>query len=298
MKIGAIAILIILALPIANAQQLDAGVTPDSFLWGLDKAIDQLSLLLTFDKGEKAKKGVEIARERLLEIKVMVEENKLEAAVRAKDEHGKTLARVKSNVKEIENDNSTEEIKEIIEIEKELEEHDEDVEEVSIGLNVKIKIEGAITDEQKALVNSLLDSLKGQTGEVEIVLKSKKDKTKIKIKQETGKSDEEIENEIEELEEEIGLEDGELEIEVEIEDGLAKVEIENGDEHEFTLKTTDKEIILSEIASRLNISVEQIRNVVEFEIEEETEEKDETEDEIEAEEKGKIKVKTEEKEDD
>lgn len=295
MKISVIAVLVILVLPIVNSQQAveNPGVTPDSFLWGLDKALDQLSLLLTFDEAEKAKKGIEIARERLLEVKVMVEENKLEAAGKGKEEHGKTLARVKSNVKEIEDDDSTEEIKELIEIEKELEEHDDEVDGISAELKVKIKVEGAITEDQKTLINSLLDSLKDQTGEVEITIENKKDKTKIKIKQETGKSEKEIEDEIEELEKKLGTEEEELEIGVEIEDGLAKVEIENGDEQEFTLRTTDKEKILSEIASRLNLSVEQIRNVTEFEIEE-----TETDDEMEVEEKGEIKVKIEEKKED
>ena len=200
MKRVVVILLMILILPIVNAQQTpqsaeDAGVMPDSFLWGLDKALDQLNLLLTFDKGEKAKKGIEIARERLLEVKEMVNENKLEAAEKAKEEHGKTLVKVKQSVKEIEENNSTQEIKEVIEIEKELEEHDEGIEEVNTELKVKIKIEGTITEEQKTVINSILDSLKGQTGEVEIEIKNKKDKTKIRIKQETGKSDDEIEDE-------------------------------------------------------------------------------------------------------
>src|SRR3989344_3707997 len=94
-------LLMVLILPIVNAQQPteDPGVTPDSFLWGLDKALDNLNLLLTFDKGEKAKKGIEIARERLLEVKSMVEENKLEAAENAKEEYGKNLLKVKRNIK-------------------------------------------------------------------------------------------------------------------------------------------------------------------------------------------------------
>ncbi|MBI4143420.1 hypothetical protein HY487_00885 [Candidatus Woesearchaeota archaeon] len=294
MKIGFIVILIILALPIANAKQSseNPGITPDSFMWGLDNAMDRLSLLLTFDEGDKAKKGIEIARERLLEVKAMVEENKLQAAAKAKDEHGRLLINVKESIRLLEKDNSTEEIEDELEIEKELEEHEDDVDKLDAELKVKIKIEGAITEEQKALINSILHSLKGQTGEVEIEIKNKKDKTKIKIKQETSKTEKEIEDEVEELEEEIGLEDKELEIEVEIEDGIAKVEIENGDEQKFTLKTTDKEAILSEIASRLNTSVEQIRNTVEFEIEEENE----ADDEIEV--KDKIKVKIEEKEED
>ena len=378
-KINFIGILIILfVVPTVNAQQTDAGVTPDSFLWGLDKAIDQLNLLLTFDKGEKAKKGIEIARERLLEVKAMVEENKLEAAEKAKEEHGKTLVKVKQNVKEIEKDNSTEEIKEVIEIEKELEEHDEEVEEVNTELKVKIKIEGTITDEQRALINSLLDSLKGQTGEVEIEIKNKKDKTKIKIKQETGKSDKEIEEEVEDIEQEKGLaelkkekaaeeiedakeelaeleeelqesnitnktqiinlisnakvrlsnaeeafkendfgeafgqanaakqlienaerilekivgkfeeEEEEREIEVEIEDGKANVKVEINDEKlKFTLETTDKNVIVQEIALRTGLSVDEVNKLAQFEeekIEKKREVKEETKEEIEVEE--------------
>ena len=413
-------LLIVLILPIISAQEAtDAGVTPDSFLWGLDKALDNLNMLLTFDKGEKAKKGIEIARERLLEVREMVEENKLEAAENAKEAHGNFLNKVKDSIKELEKDNSTEEIKKVIEIEKELKEHEDDIEEVNTELKVKIKIEGTITEEQKALINSLLDSLKGQTGEIKIEIKNKKDKTKIKIKQETGKSDKEVDDEIEEIEEEIGFEeikvkaeiignkaqikienefstdatdknaiideiikrfaldketvnkilkieteeeeelekdrlkveakteDGtteievelrftltttdreaiinevvarsqlsreailkteeakeeeELEIEVEIEDEVAEVKIEIGDdEQEFTLETTDKEAILSEIASRLGVTVEQIRNIVEFKIKEKSKEKEKVieEEETEVEEKGKkeenIKVEEENK---
>lgn len=51
------------------AQEVSAGITPDSWLYGLDVAIDQITLLLNFDNGDKARKGLEIARERLLEVK-------------------------------------------------------------------------------------------------------------------------------------------------------------------------------------------------------------------------------------
>ena len=56
---------------------------------------------------------------------------------------------------------------------------------------------------------------------------------------------------------------------MEIEDETADIKIEIGDnEQEFTLETTDKEVILSEIASRLGVTVEQIRDIVEFELKE------------------------------
>ena len=154
MKRIVVILLMILILPIVNAQQTaqpaeDPGVTPDSFLWGLDKALDNLNLLLTFDKGEKAKKGIEIARERLLEVREMIEENKLEEAEKAQEAHGKTLLKVKEKVKEVEEDDSLQKIEKVIEIEKELEEHDDVVEQTFGELKVKIEIEGEITQEQK-----------------------------------------------------------------------------------------------------------------------------------------------------
>lgn len=200
-------ITIFLLLPIVNAHQetTEAGITPDSFLWGLDKAIDQLSLLLTFNKGEKAKKGIEIARERLLEVKEMIEENKLEAAEKAKNEELKVLLKVKKSISDIKEKNATKEIEEEIEIERELEEHEEEVKEVSDNLKIKIEVKGTLSEEQKALINSILSTLENKTGEVKVEIKIKKDKTKIKIKAETGKPDEEIEDEIEDIEEDKNL---------------------------------------------------------------------------------------------
>jgi len=65
----------------------------------------------------------------LLEIREMIEENKLEAAEKAKEEHGNLLNKVKESLQELEKDNSTEQIEEELEIEKELKEHEDDVEE-------------------------------------------------------------------------------------------------------------------------------------------------------------------------
>ncbi len=207
-KINIIGILImIFVLPLSNAHEepVDPGVTPDSFLWGLDKAIDQLNLVLTFSPAEKAKKGIEIARERLEEVKVMVEANKLEAAEKGKEEHIKILSKVKGSISGIEEENSVEQIEKEIEIERELEEHEDEVEEVSNSLKIKIEVKGNLNEQQKALFNSILNTLENKTGELKIEIKNKKDKTKIKIKTETGKSEKEVEEEIEDIEEKIGL---------------------------------------------------------------------------------------------
>ncbi|PIN71352.1 hypothetical protein COV77_02450, partial [Candidatus Pacearchaeota archaeon CG11_big_fil_rev_8_21_14_0_20_30_13] len=135
----------------------------------------------------------------------MIKENKLGEAKKAQEAHGKTLLKVKEKVKEVEEDDSLQEIEKVIEIEKELEKHDDDVEQTFGELKVKIEIKGEITQEQKDLINSILNSLKGQTGEVEIEIENKKNKIKIEIEQETDKSEGEIEIEIESIEKEKGV---------------------------------------------------------------------------------------------
>ncbi len=152
-----------------------------------------MNLLLTFNSAERVRKGIEIARERLEEVNVMVEENKLNAAEKAKDAQLNVLSMVKNSISDIKDANSTKQIEEEIEIEKELEEHEEEVEEVSNKLKVKIEIKGALDEQQKALISSILSSIQNKTGEVKIEIKNKKDKTKIKI--ETGKSEKEVEDE-------------------------------------------------------------------------------------------------------
>ena len=85
---------------------------------------------------------------------------------------------MQEDIEDIEEDNSTEEIEEVIEIEKELQDHNEEVNQVFGELKIKIKIEGDITQAQQDLIDSILASLEGQTGKVEIEIKNKKDKTK------------------------------------------------------------------------------------------------------------------------
>lgn len=183
------------------AQQPTAGVTPDSFLYSLDVALDKINLLLTFDNKAKAQRGLLIARERLMEVREMTLENKLDAAQRAENEHRNFIASVESAVRNIERTNSTEEIEDEIEIERELEEYEKEFETVRNELKVKVEIKGEITSQQRELVDSILNSMRNKTGEVKIEIENKKGETKIKIKQLTGKSEEEIEEEIKTIEE-------------------------------------------------------------------------------------------------
>ncbi len=204
--VGLMLLLVALA-PIAHAQAPteSPGVTPDSFLYGLDVALDRISFLLTFDQAAKSRKGLEIASERLLEVRAMAEENKVQAMERAQSEHDDALTRVETSLRALERDDSSVELEEEVEIERRLLEHRKKVEEVEGEIEVKIQVKGGITPEQRELINSVLSRLENRTGEVEIEIENKKDRTKVKIRERTGKSEDEVEEEVEEVERRRGL---------------------------------------------------------------------------------------------
>jgi len=199
-------ILLVTAAPVfAQETTVDPGITPDSFLYRLDVAMDQISLLITLDKRAKAKKGLEIAEERLSEIKAMTQENKLEAMEKGQKEHSKAIEKTRNAIKDLEKDDPTEEIEEIVEIEKKLEEHDAKIEKVKDELKVRIKIKGDLTAEQETRIDSILSRLEDQTGRARIEIDNKKGQSKSKIKVKTGKTEVEIESEVEAIEKKKGL---------------------------------------------------------------------------------------------
>ena len=92
--------------PVFAQEQASAGITPDNFLYGLDVAIDNLRLALTFGDLEKARLSLEIAEERLLEVKAMIEQNKLPEAQAAQAEHDNNLAVTETAVEQITRENA------------------------------------------------------------------------------------------------------------------------------------------------------------------------------------------------
>lgn len=65
-----------------TSNTVDAGVTPDSIVYPIDKAIESIQLTLTFTAEGKVILLTDISQERLEEAKVMAEENKDELAVK------------------------------------------------------------------------------------------------------------------------------------------------------------------------------------------------------------------------
>lgn len=72
----------------ANAEvNAEAGVTPDSALYGLDLAMEKIRLALTFNMQKRAELSLKMAKERMQEARLMVAERKNAAFGKAKAEH-------------------------------------------------------------------------------------------------------------------------------------------------------------------------------------------------------------------
>lgn len=188
----------------ANAE-IKQGIMPDSFLYGIQTAIDRINLALTFDHSEKAEKGLKIAKKRLLEVQEMLSEDKLAAAQKAQREHDRTLANVENSIRKLSRSDARAEANDEVRLEKALEEHGIEVDTVRGNFEARMKIKGEATAEQQALIDSILDSLQNKTNDARISIENKRGETKAKIKLKEGKSEKEIELEIKGLEERNGL---------------------------------------------------------------------------------------------
>jgi len=72
---------------VAEEELSDPGITPDSWLYGIDRAFERISLALTFDRVAKAEKHLQIASERIAELRAMIDKGKPEFVEMLKRDH-------------------------------------------------------------------------------------------------------------------------------------------------------------------------------------------------------------------
>ena len=92
-KIITIVCMVLMMVPSVWAveSEFTAGVTPDSILYGVDVWWDEFRVGLQNDVAEKARMRLEIAEERVQEMKEMANRNMVVARERARQEHQKQL---------------------------------------------------------------------------------------------------------------------------------------------------------------------------------------------------------------
>ncbi len=203
-------IVMIFAVPVSSQEETQltkAGTTPDSLFYFLDTAMEKISLAMTFNANTKAEKRLEIAEERLSEVKEMALKGEIKAMTKAEEGHKKLLMKVQEKI-EMSDDSEMKS-----ELEMKFQSHNERISEVKNELKIKIEFEGEITEEQQVLVDSIMANIENQAGEIEIKIKNKRGESEIEIEYESedgmdddseeGKMELETEHESEDFEDEM-----------------------------------------------------------------------------------------------
>jgi len=91
---------LITIIPAYAQTETATGILPDSFLWRIDVAIDNLRYQLA-DDVDRPQTGLEIAHERLLETRAMMDQNKFDRSEASQVEHDNIIDKVEMDVDKI-----------------------------------------------------------------------------------------------------------------------------------------------------------------------------------------------------
>lgn len=176
-------------------------VNPSSFGYKLQSFFDELSYSFTFDKTAKAKKGLEIARKHLLELKVFSERKDFDKVRKAEKQHGEWITKVKTLVEDVKTDDPKIELKQNVELEVELKKEEALVE----ALKTQVEVSD-LTPKEKQEVQTSLSGVQKKENEVKKSVEERKEKASTKFKARFGLKEKALKEEVKKLEEESGLE--------------------------------------------------------------------------------------------
>lgn len=147
----------------------DAGVTPDSAFYGLDRLFERWRLALSFNKANKAKLKLRYAEERLAEAGEMVEQGDGESAAEALSEHDSELAELDDFVEELESDemNAEGSLEEIENIQIGLLTHAEKVAALKQRVLDRLADRDDVNEEQLAILEEVFSEIQEQAEEKE-----------------------------------------------------------------------------------------------------------------------------------
>ncbi|MBS3099844.1 hypothetical protein J4463_01340 [Candidatus Pacearchaeota archaeon] len=203
-------IMLVALMPFAFAQEASVtteeenGIMPDSILYGLDKALDRISLALASDKPGK---GLEIAKERIFEAKKMAEKANEKGLLKAAKSYNSSIAAVEKAIEEIESNGDAEKAKQamekISELQNKVESHYQKVAEIKDEiLERQRKVMGA---EQIAHLEEVFSRIKERAREMENKADTKKENAKTKYKALSNKSENKVNAEERAIDEKTGL---------------------------------------------------------------------------------------------
>ena len=179
-----------------NVEITDAGVSPDSVVYGLDRAIERINLALIFNKIKRAEKALLIAEERLAEVEAMIEKNKLDKAEIAQQKYKEITEDNEKTIDEIEsegdNETSAKVLRDVIGLELKAMSHREKV--VFVKNRILERQSGKMTEEQIAHLREVFDKIISKASEMENKTAEKRNRIKVKHKVLAELTDEELED--------------------------------------------------------------------------------------------------------
>ena len=186
-------------------SEVDAGSVPGDTFYGLDRAMERISLALTFNKAKRSEKALKQAQERLMELKQLELEGDAEKLrERARENYAKALGKVEDEVEELEStDDSTENYEELAKMQRGMMSLSERSEAIK---NAILERHGEnMTEEQIAHLEEVFNKIQEKRSEVEQKIEDKKEAAKIRYKASSGANDYETEDEFEDIDRRYGV---------------------------------------------------------------------------------------------
>lgn len=180
-------------------------ITPDSAFYGIKRTFEDIGLAFTFDSEKKAEKAMDLANKRLVEIKMMSEEGNMRGMDKAKRAHENALSRVRTNVEIIKQRNDVNsDLKDVLYIEKQLEEHKEKV--LQLEENIREKPNDKLDKKEKEQLKDFVDSSKKETEKIDSYIQQEKESIKEEYNKKEGYTNSNaVDQKIKEIEENEGL---------------------------------------------------------------------------------------------
>lgn len=220
----------------------EAGTTPDSFVWGIDRAIERIGLALTFGDAERERKRLRNAHERLLEVRQMLINGDVDSAERARAEHQKNMRLSKDEIGRLSSEDDSD-FNSIDSLETLVDSQEDAIDD----LDVEVSTRGNLSDEQRVMLKRFIDSLGSGVGDVRVAIRDKREETLVRIQQRTGRSRVEIVDESERLREN-------KIVRASVFEDYSVVKIG----HKFTTKTVGRDELIDEIMRKFSISDSEI----------------------------------------
>ena len=172
-----------------------ANANPDSALYGLKMGWEDVKLAFTFNQHIKAEKELELARERLLEAKIMAEMGNEKGFEKAQKRHDKLIERAEKRLERIDGDGNSSKILDsavkLKGLEVAVEAHDLRIQ------RLKEFVAGAnLTDEQTERFNEIISKMEEKNSEMREKLEERQDRIETKLRAVTEKNESEVENEV------------------------------------------------------------------------------------------------------